>query len=364
MKHVAAQVRQFRILLWLILSIGCILTGCETQASTTLPEHNAVPEIAEQNLVDTIIAVSRSISESFVCTGKIRCTDQRQISSLVGGRILDLNLVPGAYCQSNALAASLDRSLSEIELEEASLNLRLAQQRLEDLQAARPDGDSVNASIISRWELTAGIPSAHLQLKKASLNYEASSIRIPESGWVGEVKVKAGQQIFPGSDLADFFPDRALEAELYLIDLPAALQIGASVLVSLPGQDQEMKGRVRSFLPEVNEDGFVVAYVSLPPQRIRLLPGQAVTARIENLAGLPLPMIPTEAVLRRGGREVAFLYRKGLAEWTYVETGTRHGDMVQIREGISAGDTILTAGHQQLGHGAAVQIAARNRDQP
>lgn len=350
--------------MWLALSICSLLAGCHTKASTPVPLSARGYQKTELNLVDTTIAVSASISASFVCTGKIRCADQQQISSLVGGKILELNLVPGAYLKAGRAVVSLDARFAEIELEEAKLALRLAEEKFEELKAARPEGDSLSPTVLSRWELTAGIPAARLQLKKAELNIEATSITISESGWVGEVKAKSGQQIFSGAHLADFFPDRALEAELYLVERPQGLKPGASVIIQLPGQTQTLTGKLHAFLPTVNEEGFVVAYVSLPAQSSRLLPGQAITARIENLTGPALPMVPAGAILHRGGRDMLFTYHQGLAEWTYVETGTRHGDMIQIREGIAAGDTVLTAGHQQLGHGAAVKIAARNRDQP
>lgn len=364
MNHSAFHNGQVRPSLWLTIALCISLAGCETKASTAIPEPNRVYESADQNMVDTMIVVSRSITESVPCTGKIRCADQQQISSLVGGKILELNLVPGAYLQAGQALVSLDTRFANIELEEAKLALRIAEEKFEELKAARPEGDSLGSSVLSRWELTAGIPSARLQLNKALLNLEATSINLVESGWVGEVKVKSGQQIFPGAHLADFFPDRALEAELYLVERPHGLQPGTPVVLQLPGQNHTLTGKLRAFLPTVNEEGFIVAYVSLPPQPNRLLPGQSITARIENQAGPALPMVPAAAILHRGGRDVVFTYHNGLAEWTYVETGSRHGEQVQIREGISVGDTILTAGHQQLGHGAAVKIAARNSDQP
>lgn len=356
--------RNFKGWIWLVLGLSAFLTGCQTKASTPTPESNRVYQEAEQSLVETAIVVSSSISQSFVCTGKIRCTDQQQISSLVGGRILELNLVPGAYLSKGQKVVSLDSRFAEINLEEANLSLRLAEEKFEELQAARPEGDTLDPSILSRWELTAGVPSARLQLKKAQLNLEATSIIMSESGWVGEVKGKAGQQIFPGAYLADFFPEGALEAELYLVDRPIGLRPGTPVLIQLPGQEQALTGKLRSLLPSVNEDGFVVAYISLPPHKNRLLPGQQLTARIENLAGQAIPMVQATAILQRGGRDMVFRYHNGLAEWTYVETGSQHGEMVQVREGLTSGDTILIAGHQQLGHGAAVDIASRNSDQP
>lgn len=364
MKRAVFSHRNIKEWIWLVLGFSGLLAGCQTKASTSAPESNRGYQETGQNLVETAIVVSRSISQSFVCTGKIRCADQEKISSLVGGRILDLSLVPGAYLAKGQKVASLDSRFAEIDLEEAKLALRIAEERLEELKAARPEGDSLSPAVLSRWELTAGIPAARLQLNKALLNLEATSINLAESGWVGEVKVKSGQQIFPGAHLADFFPDRALEAELYLVERPQGLKPGTPVVIQLPGQNHTLTGKLRAFLPTVNEEGFVVAYISLPFHKNRLLPGQQITARIESLSLQAMPMIPAAAILHRGGRDMVFRYHNGLAEWTYVETGSRHGEQVQIREGISVGDTILTAGHQQLGHGAAVKIAARNSNQP
>ena len=66
--------------------------------------------------------------------------------------------------------------------------------------------------------------------------------------------------------------------------------------------------------------------------------------------------MPREALLTRDDRKVVFVYEGGRAKWRYVETGEETDEMVEVREGLAARDTLITAGHFNLTHNAQVIV--------
>lgn len=72
--------------------------------------------------------------------------------------------------------------------------------------------------------------------------------------------------------------------------------------------------------------------------------------------------VKAEALIPEMGRNKVFVYKNGKAEARQVVTGIRTEKMVQITEGLQAGDTVIVSGLLQLRNGMAVQL--QNVDQP
>ena len=66
-------------------------------------------------------------------------------------------------------------------------------------------------------------------------------------------------------------------------------------------------------------------------------------------------LIPTSALIPSAEQTTVFLVRDGLALSQPVQTGIRTEERVQITSGVAAGDTVVTAGLQQLRPGQPVQ---------
>ncbi len=67
-------------------------------------------------------------------------------------------------------------------------------------------------------------------------------------------------------------------------------------------------------------------------------------------------MIPTEAVIPDLKGKKVFRIKNGQAESVKVITGLRTDAKIQIVEGLSIGDTVITRGIMQLKAGSAVRI--------
>ena len=67
--------------------------------------------------------------------------------------------------------------------------------------------------------------------------------------------------------------------------------------------------------------------------------------------------VPEQAIVPQGDSQFVFKIVDGKVQLTKVITGTRREGRVEIVEGLSAGDQVVTAGQLKIRDGAAVSIA-------
>ncbi|MDD4799319.1 MAG: efflux RND transporter periplasmic adaptor subunit, partial [Clostridia bacterium] len=67
-------------------------------------------------------------------------------------------------------------------------------------------------------------------------------------------------------------------------------------------------------------------------------------------------IIPQEALVTIDGEKVVFVVKDGLAELRKVQTGIENDEMLQIKSGVAAGETVVTRGNASLRDGLQVEI--------
>jgi membrane fusion protein (multidrug efflux system) len=78
---------------------------------------------------------------------------------------------------------------------------------------------------------------------------------------------------------------------------------------------------------------------------------EALLSQIDNAVS-----IPTEAIIPEMDGEKVFIYKNGKAEQVKVTTGLRTEALIQIKEGLQFGDTLLTTAILQLRHQLPVKL--------
>ena len=74
-------------------------------------------------------------------------------------------------------------------------------------------------------------------------------------------------------------------------------------------------------------------------------------------------IVPKEAVVMRSGKAVVFTLQDGKAKWNYVAVGKDNGKEVEIKEGVTAGQKVITTNNLQLAHDAPVKEVIKENNQ-
>ena len=189
-------------------------------------------------------------------------------------------------------------------------------------------------------------------------------VRSPVSGTVLEKQVVLGQYVTAGQDLyllADL-SQVWLQARVYEHELPGVRK-GQHAVVSLgavPGR--EFRGRVRFIDPVVDPATRTARVrVELSNPGGTLKPGMFANAELRVDLGQRL-VVPRGALLDTGTREVVYVKTgQGRFVAREVRVGERAGDVVEVVDGLTAGEEVVTAAsflvdsQSQLQTGASVQ---------
>lgn len=296
----------------------------------------------------------------------------------------------------------LDDDVQQADLEAGQTQAELDRQALERAQELQSRGVGSGVSVETAQ---AAASASQAQLAKLQAVLDQKQLVAPFSGVIGIPRAEVGQYISPGAAVATLQDLDTMRADFTVpeqqLDL---LEIGQPVRLGLNAADMPFTGSITGIDPKIDPAtrlASVRAEITNPEGR--LAPGQFVQIRVtlpeeEGVIALPQTAVVTslygDYVYKIEAGETAedaspaetatedTTPAEGAADDTapaesatddtataegeeapaltarqvFVQVGRRSGDLVEITEGVSAGDRIVTAGQNRLSNGAAVTV--------
>ncbi|PKO83827.1 MAG: efflux RND transporter periplasmic adaptor subunit [Betaproteobacteria bacterium HGW-Betaproteobacteria-11] len=181
----------------------------------------------------------------------------------------------------------------------------------------------------------------------------------PVGGVIQTLDVRAGMSVGTGMTLAKV---NGLESVWLEAALPEAsggqVGIGRQVDIHFAAYPGELfKGRVSAVLPENNADSRTQRVrIDLPNRNGRFRPGMFAHVRMDVGEATSALVIPTEAVIHTGKRDVVILAREGgRFQPVEVETGREADDQTVILKGLQEGQQIVSSGQFLIDSEASLQ---------
>lgn len=384
----------------LALAAGC----AQDRAAANAPD-------AATRTVRLAAASVGKLPQTVIATGTLAAEDQVVLNTKVSGRLAALPVDLGsavrtgdvvavldltdfrlrveqaetALAQARArLGVPLDGSGDELPLERASLVrqaralLEQAQLQNERLAALHRDG------ILARSELDAAEADRHVaearyheameevrsrvalvaerrtQLRIAEQQLADATLRAPFDGAVRERHLSLGAYLEVGAPVVTIVRMHPLRLRLPVPEREAAaVQVGQEVRVRTDGA-KRARGRVARVSPAVDEaTRTVLVEAEVPNTEGRLRPGAFATAEIVTRPDETAILVPAEALLSFAGVTKVLGVEDGRVVEKRVRTGRRIGGVVEVLDGVAAGDAvILEPGGLRLGQSVAVDRIA------
>lgn len=221
-------------------------------------------------------------------------------------------------------------------------------QRLVDAARRRLAYWDISEEQIERLEAT-GEPT-----KTLTLHAPASGTVSNKNVTEGE-RIQAGQTLMHLSDLSRLW----LMLDIYEQNL-LWIDVGSQVEVELPyAPGETLTGRVDYIYDQLNpETRTVKARITVPNPDLKLKPGMYATAVIEGRETAPTPLVPEEAVVSSGERDVVVLaLGEGRFRPVPVRTGAQSGSRVQVLSGLEGGEQVVTSAQFLIDSEARLQSA-------
>jgi Cu(I)/Ag(I) efflux system membrane fusion protein len=173
------------------------------------------------------------------------------------------------------------------------------------------------------------------------------TLHSPINGVVAELGVREGMTVTPGATLFRIVDLSTVWVNAEVPEAQAAwLKPGAPVEARVPAWPEDVfKGRVNAILPELNAATRTVrARIELANPGARLKPGMFANLAFSAGRGKPAVLVPSEAVIRTGERNVVILSVDGRFVPAEVAVGQEMGGRTEIVKGLKAGEKVVASG--------------------
>lgn len=306
--------------------------------------------------VEAAKVVAAPLSEQVTAIGTLLSDEAVTVSSEIPGRLKEIHFQEGQSVAKGAPLFTLDESVYRAQLADAEAKLKLAEQthqRASQLFKNKyATAQAVDEATSSLAVNTATVELARVQLDKAR-------IVAPFSGIVGLRYVSAGEYITAGQALVNLEAIDPVKADFRVPErfLPA-IRVGQTIRIKVDAYpDDVFEGKVYAIDPRLDVAGRSLLVRALVPNKDqRLRPG--LFARVTVLLQLKEDAlsVPEQAIVPQGDAQYVFKIVNGKVTLTKVVTGTRREGRVEIVDGLSAGDEVVTAGQLKIRDGSAVSV--------
>ncbi len=185
-------------------------------------------------------------------------------------------------------------------------------------------------------------------LEKTGQAQSHITLYAPISGVIAELGVREGMTVMSGAMLFRLVDLSSVWVNAEIPEAQGAwLRPGAAVEARVPSfPGQVFRGRVSAILPEVNAATRTLrARVELANPGGRLKPGMFATLVFAQGAGNKALLVPSEAVIRTGERNVVIVAEsEGKFRQREVALGFESGGKSEIRKGLSEGEKVVVSG--------------------
>ena len=309
--------------------------------------------------VKTATAGLRTLVRDLEAVGTTRASQVVEIKPKADGTVVEIPYQAGVRVEQGTALFHLDDDIQKADLAEARANLLKAEQALERGRTLKQSRVVASATL---EDLQAARDAAQAQVDRARQRLDDRVVRAPFAGTPSIQRVDIGAQVSSDTVLT-----RLDDLSALLVEVLVPEEFFAIVKPGLEAAATNAAWPGRSFDARLSE---IDTYIDPVSRAFRI------RARIANADGAltsgmfmrlalqlssdGVVMIPEEAVVIEEGSPYLFVVKDGKAERRNVKTGGRQPGWVQITEGISAGDEVISSGASKVRAGGAVKVVGGN----
>ncbi len=364
----------------------CVLLGSSTLATATFAEGEVTPAAAAVEVLPAItvsVVAEQILRDEIIASGLVSPVEQVNVAPLIEGQQIEQLLADvGDSVSAGQVIAILSRS--SLDLQKSQLNASLASARATIAQAeaqmtqAKSSADEAqrsnertvalkaagNASQAAADKSNAAAISATAQLAVATQSLEATKANLSlveaqienvdlqlsrtevKAPFAGEITARnatlGGIASASGQPMFVLMRDSALElrADIAESDLLRAVP-GQTATLKLSSTDIPLAGTVRLVEPTIDSSSRLGRLRIAFADSSQVRSGMFVEATI-LVSEHKSVAVPVTALGSYQGKPAVMVIENGSAKRQLIKTGVRDGGWVEVIEGLSAGQTVVT----------------------
>lgn len=324
--------------------------------------------------------------DGITANGYVVARTKASVSSKILGRLAWIGVTEGSRVKEGEVIARIEdaeyaaaAATAQANVGQFEAQLAQAKRELKRSQSLRADNlvpeAALEAAQTSVEVLTAQLGSARAQAKLAEANLANTRVLAPFSGTVLRKDAEVGEIVAPSSagggltrtaivTMADL---QTLEVEVDVNEAYIAqVRNGQDARITLDAYpDTSFVGRVRQVVPTADrQKATVLVKVSILDRDPRILSEMGAkvvfVSRGADRAAAPRRVLaPAAAVVQENGVAHVWVVDKDAVRRVNVDAGAARGDKLEIRQGLSGGESLVLQPPATLKDGMKVKLASR-----
>jgi len=317
-----------------------VFAACGENKNT--PAATARPGSSELQ-VEAMVVKTSSISDKLEVSGNILPFESTEIKPEISGRVVSLNITEGAMVPSGHLLVKLFDGDLRAELQKLMVQQQIASKTEErQKELLKIQGISQQDYDLSLLQLNN--IDADIQLTKVAIS--KTEIRAPYAGKLGLKNISPGAYISPSNILTTISQVNQLKVEFSIPEkYSSQIRNGMKINFSVEGSPETYSALISATESSVEQNTRNLKIRALVKGGDKyLIPGNF--AKVEIILGKNenAIMIPSQAIIPVARGKQVVMLKDGNVKFCNITTGVRDSSNVQVVEGISKGDTLITTG--------------------
>jgi membrane fusion protein (multidrug efflux system) len=333
---------------WLISSIliPALCLSLNTWAQDKPPPQVIVAEVRQMAFEDRVEAL-----------GTLKANESVELTVNVTETVTAIHFDDGERVEQGANLVEMTSREEHALLEEARANLDEARRQFRRVRQLESQGIEAQSLLDQRRR---EVDTARARLSAVESRLADRLIKAPFAGVLGLRNISVGALVETGDAITTLDDDRVMKLEFavpstYLADLQAGLPIRARTRAY---GNRVFGGEVKAIDSRVDPiNRSVLVRALLPNPERKLKPGMLMTVELLRNRRQAL-VIPEAALMPKGGHQFVMRLQGEplLVQKQLVRIGSRRPGEVEVLEGLSLGDRVITHGMEKVRVGGKVRI--------
>lgn len=344
-------------LLLLTISGSAALVGCGESKSKPVSRDGGASLLS----VDAVVLKPQKLKNQIFTTGTLLANEEVELRPEIAGRVIGVYFQEGSPITKGELMLKInDRELQASQKGKALEEKLAADEELRKRQL-------FEVQVISQEEYDKSLNALKLiQAQKEVIESQLAKteIRAPFDGVVGLRYVSEGGYVTPNMLAATMQDLDPMKVEFSVPEKYSKhLKNGIEVLVQVGDSPETFTGTVYAIESKIDPGTRTIkTRARIPNPAQTLVPGSFAKVEITLEEISDAIVIPTSAVIPEISGEKVYLCENGKARSVRVTSGIRTEQNIQITQGLSAADTLITTGLLQLAEGKGVKVQSLKAD--
>lgn len=306
-------------------------------------------------MVNATVLQPQTLNNLFRITGVLLPDEEVNLTFESPGKITNIYFKEGTYVQKGALLAKVNDAPLQAELKKLEAQLPLAEDRLFRQQTLL-DKDAISQETYQSVSTQLETLKAEIELVKARIRQ--TELRAPFSGMIGLRQVSEGAYASPTVEVANLTKISPLKIEFSLTqNFVNLIKPGSEITFTVENDLEVYQASVYAVESRLDVQTLsLFARARYANSNGKIKPGQSATIQIKLDQIDNAIVIPSISSIKEMGRDIAYIYDNGMAKEVEIITGMRTSSSVEVVDGLSVGDTLLTTGVMQLRSGMPVRV--------